>query len=96
MRRRGQPTNMPWRRPICCEQVACYCGCVNLAVPHRDLYDCFVVPDGFYESHAAGCGVCQVEALDVQRLAGAGLSLAEIRQQIDTNFGESGPGTHTA
>ena len=76
--------------------VPCYCGCVNLAVPHRDLYDCFVTPDGFYDSHAAGCGVCQLEALDVQRQAGAGLTLAEIRQQIDTHFGESGPGTHTA
>ena len=30
--------------PELMRSLPCYCGCVNLAVPHRDLYDCFVTP----------------------------------------------------
>jgi hypothetical protein len=75
------------------ERIPCYCGCASLG--HRSLYDCFLTPDGAYEAHGAGCGICQAEAVDVERLLGEGMSVAEIRAAIDATYGSAGPSTKT-
>jgi hypothetical protein len=75
------------------ERIPCYCGCSALG--HRNLYDCFVTAQGGYEAHGAGCGVCQAEAVDVERLLGEGLDVAAIRTAIDATYASSGPPTKT-
>ena len=42
-------------RPDLLVALPCFCGCVSYAPAHRSLYDCFVRPDGAFETHAAGC-----------------------------------------
>jgi hypothetical protein len=75
------------------ERIPCYCGCNSLG--HRSLYDCFVTRQGGYEPHGTGCGVCQAEALDVERLLGEGKNLTAIRAAIDATYASSGPPTKT-
>lgn len=75
------------------EGIPCYCGCASL--DHRSLYDCFVRPQGGYEAHGAGCGICQAEAIDVERMLGEGRDLAAIRAAIDSTYAASGPATNT-
>jgi hypothetical protein len=75
------------------ERIPCYCGCASLG--HRSLYDCFLTPQGAYEAHGAGCGVCQAEAVDVERLFGEGKSVTAIRAAIDATYASSGPPTKT-
>ena len=48
--------------------VPCYCGCDTM-LGHRDLLDCFVLPEGGWESHASGCAVC----LDESEMVRSGL-----------------------
>jgi len=71
----------------------CFCGCVSFASPHRSLYDCFVQPDGRFESHAAGCSTCQDEAIAARRWAAGGLAVSETRRRIIEAFSELGPST---
>jgi uncharacterized protein with PCYCGC motif len=74
----------------------CFCGCVSLTPPHRTLLDCFVRPDGAYETHAAGCSTCQDEALAARRWADLGMALAEVRRRVVSTFGDRGPSTDGA
>jgi hypothetical protein len=67
-------------------QVPCYCGCEDF-LGHRHLLDCFVTPDGDWERHATGCGVCLGEAQDVLADQAAGRPLAEILDRIDAKYG---------
>src|SRR3990170_8072551 len=43
------------------KRIPCYCGCGE-ANDHASLKECFIKPDGTYDSHAAGCDVCGKEA----------------------------------
>ncbi len=83
-------------QPSLLRALACYCGCASYAPPHRSLLDCFVQPAGGFEAHAAGCTTCQEEALEAQRLASAGWSVAEVRRQIDAGYSDRGPSTDQA
>lgn len=67
-------------------QVPCYCGCEDF-LAHRHLLDCFVTPDGGWERHATGCGVCLGEAQDVLADQAEGRPLAEILDRIDAKYG---------
>lgn len=67
--------------------VRCYCGCEAM-LEHRDLFDCFVRPDGQWERHAVGCGICQVEAREVLAGRAAGTPLGEIAAEIDATYGQ--------
>lgn len=71
------------------EYIPCYCGCVGIG--HRYLKDCF------YSEHGAYCDLCQYEAIDVYNLLKQGKSLKEIRNYIDSRYGNGrfGPGTNT-
>lgn len=70
------------------EDVPCYCGCDTFA-DHAHLLDCFVRPDGGWEPHAAGCGICLAEAEEVHRRLDAGEDTARIRAAIVEKFGPS-------
>jgi Protein of unknown function with PCYCGC motif len=66
--------------------VPCFCGCRDM-LGHRDLYDCFVAPDGGWDPHASGCAVCTQESAQVRRMVGRGASFATIRSSITERFG---------
>jgi hypothetical protein len=67
-------------------QVPCYCGCEDF-LGHRHLLDCFVTPEGDWERHATGCGVCLGEAQDILADQAEGRPLAEILERIDAKYG---------
>lgn len=73
--------------PDAFEEVACYCGCEAM-LEHRHLLDCFVRPDGGWERHAVGCGICQAEARDVLAGRAAGTPLGDITADIDATYGQ--------
>lgn len=66
--------------------VACYCGCETF-LDHRHLLDCFVRPDGGWERHATGCGICLAEARDVIELRSENTPIDKIVRQIDDRYG---------
>lgn len=68
------------------EAVRCHCGC-EAFLDHRHLLDCFVRPDGSWERHATGCGVCLAEARDVIDLRSDGTPISEIVRHIDDRYG---------
>lgn len=72
--------------PEAFEAVTCYCGC-EAFLDHRHLLDCFVRPDGGWERHATGCGVCLAEARDVIDLRADGTPTSEIARHIDDRYG---------
>ncbi len=74
--------------------IPCYCGCGH-TLGHRSLRDCFIQAPGGYDAHAAGCGVCQVEARDVQRMLASGMDVAAIRAEIRTRYTKVGTPTDT-
>jgi hypothetical protein len=67
-------------------QVPCFCGCQEM-LGHRNLEDCFVTPDGAWESHAAGCQVCIDESRMVMRMMGRGMGPQMMRGRIVGEFG---------
>lgn len=76
------------------EQLPCYCGCGQF-LNHRSLRDCFLRDEGEYDAHAAGCGICLLEAEDAEQLHAGGETPAAIRAAIDERFGELGASTDT-
>lgn len=71
--------------PDAFSQVRCYCGCEAM-LDHRHLGDCFVRPDGGWERHAVGCGICQLEARDVLAARAAGTPIDDIVADIDAAY----------
>ena len=76
-------------------QMPCYCGCADFATPHRHLLDCFVNPDGAYTDHASGCDLCGKILLDVAAQHKQGVSIKEIRANIDAKYSVYGKPTDT-
>ena len=78
----------------------CYCGCG--AMGHTSNLDCYYKPmlpgsNGLtYEEHASYCQICVDITTTASKLAGEGKSLLEIRQAVDRQYGNAGPGTDTA
>ncbi len=69
-------------------QVPCFCGCEAM-LGHRHLLDCFARPDGGWEAHGLGCGVCLGEAQQVEDLLAAGVQSAdEIRAAVVAEWGD--------
>ena len=62
-------------------QIPCFCGCQEM-LGHRNLEDCFVTPDGAWESHASGCQVCIDESQMVMRMMGRGVGPGMMRDRI--------------
>lgn len=75
------------------ERIPCYCGCYSYG--HRSLLDCFVRPGGGYERHASDCGICGMEAGDVERMLGEGRDPATIRSTVDAAYSKYGKPTNT-
>lgn len=74
-------------------RIPCYCGCYGLS--HRNLLDCYIRPEGGYERHASGCGVCGWEADDIERMLAEGMDASDIRVAIDEEYGSYGKPTDT-
>jgi Protein of unknown function with PCYCGC motif len=69
-------------------QLPCYCGCMESpTLGHANLRDCYLYADGSLNTHAAGCGICQQEALSASTWQAAGLSVVEIHARIDDTYG---------
>jgi hypothetical protein len=69
-------------------QVPCFCGCDDM-LGHRNLEDCFVTPDGAWESHAAGCQICIQESQMLMRMMGRGMSAGMMADRVIAEFGGS-------
>jgi hypothetical protein len=75
-------------------QIPCYCGCG--AVGHTSNYACYVSDVDAagtitYDMHALGCSICVDITRDTQRLLDEGMSVAEIRAEIDASYSAFGP-----
>lgn len=68
------------------QAVPCFCGC-EATLGHRNLYECFVMRDGAWEPHAAGCAVCIDESVRIQRMRERGLPHDLMRERIVDAFG---------
>jgi hypothetical protein len=66
-------------------EVPCFCGC-DATLDHRFLLDCFVRPDGGWEAHASGCGVCLEESRMIRSMLARGSGTAEIRADVIDAF----------
>ncbi|MGQ9733474.1 MAG: PCYCGC motif-containing (lipo)protein [Candidatus Bipolaricaulia bacterium] len=79
--------------PQALELIPCYCSCD--AAGHEDLADCFLKGKGF-NSHAANCGICKVEAVRAaELLLEEGKSIKETRAIIEQQFGSGRYGRPT-
>jgi hypothetical protein len=67
-------------------QLRCWCGCEK-AFRHANLAACFVRPDGQWEAHGAGCGVCIASAIVGRERLEAGVAIADIAAEIDRTYG---------
>jgi uncharacterized protein with PCYCGC motif len=68
-------------------EIPCWCGCQQF-LGHRNLFDCFVRPDGRgWEAHAAGCGVCNGEAAMAQRMLDEGQAPNDVATAVNLEFG---------
>lgn len=67
-------------------QIPCFCGCQEM-LGHRNLEDCFVTPEGAWESHAAGCRVCIDESRMLMSMMGRGMGPEMMRGRIVGEFG---------
>jgi hypothetical protein len=70
-------------------EVPCFCGC-DATLDHRFLLDCFVRPDGRWEAHASGCGVCLEEGRMIRSMLAGGSATAEIRAEVIDAFTMNG------
>lgn len=75
-------------------RMPCYCGC-GQDPQYTSLESCFFSPQGGFNSHAANCAVCLEEAEDATQWRREGMTLAQIRQAIESKYQERGPATQT-
>lgn len=66
--------------------IPCFCGCQQ-TLGHRNLEDCFVTPDGDWDAHASGCGVCTAEAIAAKELLDTNTPIDAVRKAIIDRFG---------
>ena len=83
------------------QYIPCFCGCGNEAHGrHLSNYNCFVQGvqgqgQKAYDEHGANCDMCVDIALDTQRLLSEGKSLKQVRQYVESRYGNLGPSTDT-
>ena len=70
--------------------VNCHCGCMETIhdgrVHSRGLLDCFMKPNGEFDSHGASCQMCYVDALEVKQLTQQGKTKEEIKKIINLKY----------
>lgn len=67
-------------------QVPCFCGCDEM-LGHRNLEQCFVTPDGDWESHAAGCSICIEESQMLMWMMTRGMSPQMMAERVIAEYG---------
>jgi len=80
-------------QPALAARIPCYCGCYSFG--HTNLLDCYIRPEGGYEQHASGCGICGMEADDIEQMLADGRAADSIRAAIDAEYGSYGKPTNT-
>lgn len=79
--------------------VACFCGCNRLG--HKDNEDCFVKARNAkgdvteWQDHGFMCPMCLSIGYDSMKMYQAGISLSDIREEIDRKYGHTGMSTPT-
>ena len=69
------------RYPDLIDRIHCFCECMeNQQEGHKTLLTCFT------NEHAAGCGICQKEALLAAQLKDRGISDANIERNVESLF----------
>lgn len=76
--------------PQVLERIPCYCGCVDEG--HRSNLSCFVSrfqSDGtpVWTNHSFNCEMCVHIAREVMLMSSRGMSLSDIRGEIDRQYG---------
>lgn len=66
--------------------IPCFCGCQQ-SLGHRNLEDCVVTPDGDWDAHASGCGVCTAEAVAAKELLDINTPIDVVHKAIVDRFG---------
>lgn len=80
--------------PDILKEIPCYCGCG--AMGHTSNYACYIqddtLPDDLvFDGHALGCSICVDITFDTMEMLDSGMSLPEIRMEIDTVYSAYGP-----
>jgi Protein of unknown function with PCYCGC motif len=81
------------RRPELFARIDCYCGCMQSALQHRNLRDCFLHADGTFEAHAAGCETCVDQAIDADTWSSQLASTEDILQRTSDKYDQFGCST---
>ncbi len=81
--------------------LACYCGCAGMQhsdvlISHKSLKECYIKPNGEFESHASECKLCNDITLEARDMLMKGYSLKEVRKTIDEEYSGMGVGTNTS
>lgn len=75
------------------KELNCYCGCMDYNDPHDSLYRCYIAgidEEGVHwTNHGAFCGICMMELRDAVNMAEEGKSVEEIKQHIDSTYGNA-------
>lgn len=74
--------------PQIIDQVPCYCGCGGIG--HESLLNCYITDDGEYSNHASQCDICVGEVIKIKKMSEDGLSIDEIRANIDSDYRKYG------
>lgn len=77
--------------PQVLERIPCYCGCVDEG--HTSIRSCFVSSfrsDGtpVWTNHSFNCEMCVHIAREVMLMSSRGMSLSDIRSEIDRQYGQ--------
>lgn len=79
------------RHPEILSYIPCYCGCER--VGHKANHDCFVKSRDAqghvtqWDTHGMGCAVCLGVGRQVMAMFNKGMSVQEIRAEIDRTYG---------
>ena len=81
--------------PQVLEKIPCYCGCyvpapMHDGFEHKNNKNCFIKDDGSWVKHGSECVVCVNIALDVKDGLSQGLTIKQVRDKIDYEYGRFG------
>ena len=77
--------------PQIIDQFGCYCGCGGIG--HESLMNCFITDEGEYDNHGSQCDICVGEVTKIKKMYEDGLSIDEIRANIDKDYRKYGDST---
>ncbi len=82
------------KNPQILKEIPCYCGCGSMG--HTSNYACYLKDDTspddlVFDGHALGCSICVDITQDTMDMLDQGMSLSEIRVEIDSIYSAFGP-----